>query len=154
MTSPKSAIDYKQLEDKLLKRTYRLSEVQDKIEKVAFDIVRFKDDDKGAALWQVQSADDGDYIVVLYNDDQEQAKTSAWQVSLSKTADTVSFFYKGEQITKIASKNLGIPQKEVDTAIRYLPSKLAGNKNLVKALLNGLSEPAKNAVYSKYPELQ
>lgn len=151
---PNSNIDYRELEDRLLKRTYKLSEVKDKIEKVAFDIVRFKDDDKGTALWQVQSAEDGnDYIVVLY-EEPEQEKKSSWEVIMSKTSNVVDFFYKGDPITKIASNKLGIPESDLNLAIRYLPNKLSENKNLVNALLNQLPEPAKNAVYSKYPELQ
>src|ERR1700683_672295 len=45
------------------KRAYKLSEVKDQLETVAFDIVRFKSDDaagSGANLWQVNSAEDGD----------------------------------------------------------------------------------------------
>jgi hypothetical protein len=62
---PKFSVDYSGLENKIYKKAYRLADVKDQLETVAFDIVRFKDNDKGAELWQVQSADDGDYIVAL-----------------------------------------------------------------------------------------
>lgn len=153
MQKPTTGINYKQLEDKLLKRTYKLSEVKDRIEKVAFDIVRFKDDDKGAALWEIQSADDGEFIISLYEEPEQTKSASSWQVSLSKTADSIQFSYKGAPLVKLAASKLGIPANELNTVERYLPNKLASNKELVKALLSELSEPAKKMVYDKYPEL-
>jgi hypothetical protein len=151
-------VDFAKLENKLLKKSYRLSDVKDKLETVAFDIVRFKDGDKGAALWQIQSADDGDYIVTLY-DDEEQVKTASaksenvWAVALSKTSKTLNVFYKGDPIVKVAADKLGIPPAELNSVERYLPKKLAENKVLVRALLAELSEPAKKEVLNRYPEL-
>jgi hypothetical protein len=150
----KFSVDYEQLENKLLKRSFKLSDIKDKLETVAFDVVRFKDNDKGANLWQVQSADDGDYIVSLYEDEPETAKTaSAWEVVLSKTSNTLNFFYKGAPIVKMSAAKLGIPATELNLVEKYLPGKLADNKALVSALLNQLNEPAKKEVLSKYPEL-
>lgn len=154
MLKSKFSVDYEQLENKLLKRSFKLSDVKDKLETVAFDVVRFKDNDKGANLWQVQSADDGDYIVSLYEDEPETAKTaSAWEVVLSKTSNTLNFFYKGAPIVKMSAAKLGIPVAELNLVEQYLPGKLADNKALVSALLNQLNEPAKKEVLSKYPEL-
>ncbi len=154
MLKSKFSVDYEQLENKLLKRSFKLSDVKDKLETVAFDVVRFKDNDKGANLWQVQSADDGDYIVSLYEDEPETAKTaSAWEVALSKTSNTLNFFYKGAPIVKMSAAKLGIPVTELNLVEQYLPGKLADNKALVSALLNQLNEPAKKEVLSKYPEL-
>ena len=154
MLKSKFSVDYEQLENKLLKRSFKLSDIKDKLETVAFDVVRFKDNDKGANLWQVQSADDGDYIVSLYEDEPETAKTaSAWEVVLSKTSNTLNFFYKGAPIVKMSAAKLGIPVAELNLVEQYLPGKLADNKALVSALLNQLNEPAKKEVLSKYPEL-
>jgi len=149
----KNSIDYSSLENKIYKKAYRLEDVKDKIEKVAFDIVRFKDDDKGANLWQVQSADDGQYIVALY-EDSELAKTSSpWEVSVSKTANEVYFFYKNDPIVKLNASKLGIPKEELSNIGNYLPEKLAANKKLVNSLLNELTVSAKKEVLNKYPEL-
>lgn len=157
MLKPKFSVDYAQLENKLYKKAYRLSEVKDKLETVAFDVVRFRDQDKGAQLWQVQSADDGDYIVSLYEEDAETTKTaktaSVWDVVLSKASNTLNFFYKGAPITKMSAAQLGIPATELDMVERYLPARLAENSKLVDALLSQLTEPAKKEVLSKYPEL-
>ena len=146
------SIDYSRLENKVYKRAYRLSEVQDRLEKVAFDIVRFRDSDKYAELWQVQSADDGDYIVALYQPDEEKV-ANLWDVTVSKTAGDLHISYKGDPIVRISSNRLGIPHHELGKVEMYLPAKLSDNKRLVKALLNELPESAKKEVLKKYPEL-
>lgn len=148
----KFAVDYSNLENKVYKKAYRLSDVEDQLETVAFDIVRFKDSDKSADLWQVQSADDGEYIIALYQP-EEVEKSSGWEVQVSKTASDLQISYKGDPIIRIASSKLGIPNSELHQVESYLPTKLAGNKKLVKALLKELNEPAKEAVLTKYPEL-
>lgn len=149
------SLDYSSLENKIYKRAYRLADVKNDIERVAFDIVRFKDNDKGAELWQVQSSDDGDgdYIVALYNPEEEQKTASSWNVTFNKTAGDVQISYKGDALIRIAGSKLGIPRAELYKVEEYLPSKLAENKKLVKSLLSQLSESAKKEVLSKYPEL-
>ena len=150
---PKFGLDYTKLENKLVKKAYHLSDVQNRLETVAFDIVRFKDADKGADLWQVQSADDGSYIVALYQEEEQEKKSSPWEVMINKTAATLQVSYKGDPIVKVASAKLGIPGTEIEQIPSYLPAKLAENKKLVRALLNQLSPASKQAVISKYPEL-
>ncbi len=151
----KFSIDYTKLEGTLSKKAYRLSDVKHRLETVAFDIVRFKDGDEGAALWQIQSADDGDYIVTLYSEEEPAVKTASlpWEVVLSKTAKVLNVFYKGDPIAKVATSRLGLPESELDTVESYLPRRLAENKKLVTALLSDLDEPTKNSVLNKYPEL-
>lgn len=149
---PKDSIDYSRLDTAVYKKAYKLSDVKDQLETVAFDIVRFKDGDKGADLWQVQNADDGDYIVALYQPDEAE-KTALWEVTVSKTATDLQVSYKGDPIVRLAASKLGIPRHELKQAEGYLPAKLAENKKLVKALLNELVETAKKEVLSKYPEL-
>lgn len=149
---PKISIDYSSLDNTVYKKAYKLADVKDQLEAVAFDIVRFKDGDKGADLWQVQNADDGDYIVALYQPDEEE-KTALWSVTVSKTAANLQVSYKGDPIARLAASKLGIPSHELKKAEGYLPSKLASNKKLVKALLNELTETTKKEVLSKYPEL-
>jgi len=149
---PKFSVDYSNLNNKIYKKAYRLNDVKHLLETVAFDVVRFKDSDKGAELWQVQSADDGDYIVSLYeNEDVKEA--IAWEVLVNKTASTIQISYKGDPIVNLASQKLGIPKNELDKVSDYLPRKLAENSKLVKALLSELSLPSKKEVLTKYPEL-
>jgi hypothetical protein len=148
----KFAVDYNQLENNLYKKSYKLSEVKDRIVKVAFDIVKFKDGDEHANLWQIQNADDGDYIVSMYEESEEVKKT-AWDVSLNKLAGSINISYKNDPIITVASRSLGIPANELSMVKEYLPVKLAENKKLVRALLNELPETTKNEVLNKYPEL-
>ena len=148
----KFAVNYSGLETKIYKKAYRLADVKDQLETVAFDVVRFKDGDKGADLWQVQNAEDGDYIVALYQPD-EQEKVADWDVVVNKTAGDLQISYKGDPIARLAAGKLGVPRSELHLAEQYLPEKLAENKKLVKALLSELSPSAKNAVLTKYPEL-
>ena len=149
--SKQFAVDYSQLDTKLHKKAYKLSEVKDQIEKVSFDIVRFKDQDKSADLWQVQSADDGEYIVALYQPEEEATKTACpWDVAINKAAGDLQVSYKGDPIVRVASHKLGIPRSELNQVASYLPSRLAGNKKLVAALLSELSSSAKNEVLKRY----
>ena len=147
-----SSVDYTSLENKIYKKAFRLSDVKDRLETVAFDIVRFKDGDKGADLWQIQNADDGDYIVALYQPEEEKI-AATWEVFVSKTGGDLQISYKGDPLVRLSASKLGIPRSELHKAEEYLPSKLAANKKLVNALLNELTESAKEAVLNKYPEL-
>lgn len=151
---PKYSLDYSKLANQITKKAYRLSDVKDQLETVAFDVVRFKDGDKGADLWQIQSADDGDYIVALYDDEVEKtASTNPWGVYVSKNGHDVQISYKGDPLVRFAASKLGIPSSELHKAEQYLPEKLATNKKLVKALLSELSETARLEVSKRYPEL-
>lgn len=147
-------VDYTNLDLKLNKKIYRLADVKHRIEKVAFDVVRFKDGDIDQ-LWQVQSHDDGDYIVSLYTEPKEEIKVeaSAWEVILNKSGQDLNFFYKGEPIVRLAASKLGIAPEDTASVKRYLPSKLANNKTLVSALLKELDVTARANVTRKFPEL-
>jgi hypothetical protein len=152
-TMPKFSIDYSNLASSITKKAYRLSDVKDQLETVAFDVVRFKDGDKGAELWEIQSADDGDYIVALYDDETEKTASNPWGVLVTKNGNDLQISYKGDPLVRLASSKLGIPSTELHKAEQYLPEKLATNKKLVKALLGELSEAARHEVSKRYPEL-
>jgi hypothetical protein len=147
-------INYSNLENTIYKKAYKLDEVKDKIEKVAFDVVRFKDDDNESNLWQIQNADDGDYIVAMYEPTEEKvSNASNWAVSINKISGDLQFYYNSDHLVSMACNKLGIPESEINKVTKYLPEKLANNKTLVTALLNQLSQTAKNEVLNKYPEL-
>jgi len=149
----KFSLDYQTLSDAVDKKRYKLSDVQDRIEKVAFDVVRFKDGNL-EELWQIQNAEDGDYIVALYQDTEEKkSEASDWQVGISKISQDLVFNYKGEFLTKMASSKLGLSKEELNKTISYLPKKLAENKKLVQALLQELNEDKRQEICKKYPEL-
>jgi len=149
----KFGLDYSGLANQFTKKAYRLSDVKDQLETIAFDIVRFKDGDKGAELWQVQSADDGDYIVALYDEEEEKTASSHWSVLVTKNGSDLQISYKGDPLVRMSSAKLGIPSTELHQAEKYLPEKLATNKKLVKALLSELNDAARQEVSKRYPEL-
>jgi hypothetical protein len=150
---PKFSLDYSSLDNSIYKKAYKLSDIKDKIVKVGFDIVRFKDDDNGANLWQIQNSDDGDYIVAIYQNDEVEKTACPWEVALNKAANSIQVYYKGDPIVTVATSKLGIPSSELSQIERYLPSKLAENKKLVRALLNEMPQSTKNEVLITYPEL-
>src|ERR1035438_5028307 len=102
----KISLDYSSLANQITKKAYRLSDVKDQLETVAFDVVRFKDGDKGADLWQIQSADDGDYIVALYDNEAEK-EASNWSVLVTKNGSDLQISYKGDPLVRLSSKKLG-----------------------------------------------
>lgn len=126
---------------------YKLADVSSRIEKVAFDVVRFKDDDNRANLWQIQSGEDGDYIIALYN--EEFRKESDWEALVDKKASVIHIFYKKTELGKLSSQDLG--NLDLDRAAQILPQKLASNSQLKNLFLDRL--PSKQAVLSKFPEL-
>lgn len=154
----KFSVDYQKLEGKLeYKKAYKLSEVQDKIKKVAFDVVRFIDSDNIDGLWQIQHGADGDYIVAMYNDGAEESavtkSSSDWGVVADKSGDNINVFYKGTPIARLALSSLGIPKEDSSLVTSYLPVRLANNPRLVSGLLQELSVEERKELLTKYPEL-
>jgi len=143
------SVDFDNLTASLNKRSFPLSEVKDRIEKVAFDMVKFKDGTIDE-LWRIESGSDGDYIVALY--EEEEVKTSSpWRVMVKNSS--LNVFYKDGFIGKIAAKDLGFEESDLELAKGYLPDRLAKNASLRKSFLSTLSEHEKKTIISKYPEL-
>ncbi len=151
--SKKIEIDYTHLENTLNKKQYKLAEVQDRLVKVAFDIVRFRDADKAADLWQIQAGDDGEYIVALYQTDAVEKTATDWEVKLNKVSNHLQFSYKGDPLVSLASSDLGLNSSHLKNIESYLPEKLAKNKKLVQTLLDQTDKTTKKQILNKYPEL-
>lgn len=151
----KHSIDYSALDSKINKKMYRLEDVRDRIEKVAFDVVRFRDDDNGANLWQIQSSDEGDYIVSLYDNSEDNIKVASvktdWEIV--PVREQLQFFYKGDPVLKTAASSIGLSKDDLGNISRYLPKKLAENKKLVTLILNQADGASKQRILNKYPEL-
>jgi hypothetical protein len=146
-------LNYNQIAASVEKKTYKYADVKDKLVKVAFDLVRFQDQTSDE-IWQVQSADDGSPVIVaIYEEDQEKKEASNWSVQINKTAGEFNVFYKQTHLKKFASSAIGVDSSELETVRRFLPKKLATDKNLSTALLNALSAEEKAQVLKLYPEL-
>lgn len=155
----KNVIDYEVLAQKLdAKKVYKLSDVQHRIKKVAFDVVRFMDGEDIDGLWKIEKTPNGEFILANYDEDitKEASIKSNWSTHINKRNNDVYIFYKNEQISKMANSefvDMGIPTTEVNDVIESLPKKLANNPKLVKGLLNKLSETERQELFLKYPEL-
>ena len=157
----KSSVNYNELEDKLTaKKSYKLSDVQHKIKKVAFDVVKFDSASNIDGLWQIEKGVDGDYIVAMYDEETAPAiKTASkietnWSVLSDKTGANLSLFYKGTPVTRLVTATLGIPTNDSELVQSYLPSKLATNSKLVEGLLQEISVSERKELFSKHPELE
>lgn len=148
----KFAFNLDNVESVVSKKSYKFDDVRGNFTKVAFDIYR-KNDAPDDELWQIQSSDDGDYIVALYVDEEKTATASfqPWSVMV-KNAD-LHIFYKKEHLCKIAASQMGFKEEDLSLAKRYLPNKLSANKALVKSLLNSVDQETSKEILSKYPEL-
>jgi hypothetical protein len=125
----KFTIDFQHLDNRLGKPTkYKLADVQDRIEKVAYDLVRFRDNDDTPQLWKINKTDEGEVIVALYNEEDSLKAQSDWEAIPDKTAMQV--FYKGEHITSLTESDMGIPAAEFGTVKSWLPKKLASDESL------------------------
>lgn len=150
---PKFNVNYSKLFNDLSKKSYKLSDVADKIEKVAFDVVRFRDDDVAANLWEIQSADDGDYIVAKYDSVEDNKKVASnWDVMLNKSGSALVIFYKDYEITKVAKEKLD-KNTDLNLAVKVLKDKLGSSKELVNSLFKEIDSDTKKVIYTKFPEL-
>lgn len=154
----KTDIDYNKLDNTLNKNFYKLEDVKDRLIKICFDVVRFKDADP-EELWQIQNSDDGDYIVARYEAPSEKeelpaktASSSPWDVSIDNNKH-LHIFYKNYQVAKLKASTLGLENTDLDAVKSFLPKKLASDQSLVNSLLNTLSTTEKFQLLRTFPEI-
>lgn len=137
------------MQDKNKKLAYKLNDVKDHFKKVARDIYRLKNDDDSSHLWQV----DGDYIVALYEDEEETKKTASnpWEVELQN--NEVNVFYKNEFVASFSPQKIGLASEDVTDLKFSLPKALKKNASLVNKLLN-LNPATSSYILNKFPELK
>lgn len=153
------------------KRVYKLSEVADRIRKVAFDVVRFSDSDSDSVggLWKIEQSPDGPVIVAMYevpevsHDTTDMKKEAAnhsaqgrgdWSVYSSGISD-LNVFYKGEPIDTIKTASYGVETEE-DLRIlsSWLPGKLSSDSSFRKAFIKNMSSDLeRRLIIKKFPEL-
>ncbi len=142
----KYSIDFSELNNNInTQKRIKLADVQDKIEKIGFGVVRFTEGNQ-TKLWEI----DGDYIVAMYEDEN---KLNNWSVETDKLNKNATIFYNNTPITTIALKELGVNESEVSLFKKLLPERLASNKNLVKSMLGSLDDKYRSEVTNKFPEL-
>lgn len=163
-----SSLDYSKLETSLesnQNKTYKLADVQHRLVKVAFDVVRFMDGDDVKSLWKIEKNQDGEYIVANYQSDDASVKLADseltksasvdgdWKVIVNKALAEVQLFYKSNPVVKLSSVQLGLPKEELDLVNSYLPSKLSKDKDFTRKIIKLASEEYQQELLNKYPEL-
>lgn len=151
---PKIDFDFLDLEKKLNQpKFYKLADVQDKLQKVAFDVVRFIDGQDIEGLWQIKQTEGGEYIVAMYEDSLDAKVATDWSAYPDKTASNVSVFYKNTPVARISLAQLGIPVEDRSGMAAGLPRKLASNAKLVAGLLQQVPAEDRVQLLQTYPEL-
>jgi hypothetical protein len=153
----KFTIDFDHLAESVVpQQTHHLRDVEHRIERVAYDLVRFRDNEDTDQLWKVEDGSDGPVIVALYGDDGSLIKTESspkkdWEVIPDKTA--MHFYYKGEPLVSLSSDQLGIPENEFTIAGRWIPRKLASDERFQMLLLNTINKAGRVHIAQRFPEL-
>lgn len=110
--------------------------------RVAFDLFRFKDGNP-EELWQVQSSDDGEFLVRTYAlpDEQEEKKVAAsWTVELDKKEENLTVAYRHIPLMRLAAKNYGLTSSEdVRLLQRVIYNKINTDDEFVNKLIKTLS---------------
>jgi len=136
-------IDLKELKDTIVPDNSKvpLKGNENKIIRVAFDLFRFKDGDP-EELWQVQSSDDGEFLVRTYAlpGDEGNIEPSKWSVQADKKEENITVSYLNTPILKIAAKKYGITDpNDVRLLERVIYNKLATDNNFVNKVVRSLS---------------
>lgn len=148
--------------DQADKRVFKLSktEVNEKLTKIAFDVYKMTASVDPDELWQIQEADDGNYIVARYDNSDEEdgtVKTAAIKTSWTALAQNnqLHIFYKNYPVIKLSAKQFDIKDSELPLLARTLPSKLASEegKSLRSALIQELPLHVRSDLFKLYPEL-
>lgn len=153
----KYSVDFTNLETKIdSPKAYKLADVKHLIQKVAFDVVRFRENEDTQQLWKIEDSADGPMIVAMYDsvETEKVAEASAkeWDAVVDGSSN-INIFYKGEAVKKIASADVGT-ESDVTMMSRWIPSKLASDSNFRSALLKDMSSETREMLLSKYPELK
>ncbi len=153
----KFTVDFDHLAERVIqKKAYRLSDVEHRIERVAYDLVRFRENEDTDQLWKIEDGSDGPVIVALYGDNgslltTESSAKKDWEVIPDKTA--MHFYYKGEPLVSLSSVQLGIPEEEFNIAGRWIPQKLASDERFQTLLLNTINRAGRVHIAQRFPEL-
>lgn len=156
----KYSIDYEHLEKFASKKKhFRYEDVKDKLVKVAFDIVKFRDDYQDIdGLWQIRNTDDGEVIVAMYSAPELKVESSGegsvekkaslreWEV-IPGNDKCAHFFFMSEPVYKIASSDLG--EVDLEEFCGYSTKRLNTDKEYVVSLAKELSEDKRGMILSK-----
>lgn len=154
----KFSVNYAEVQSQLTKKKkYLLADVKHRLQKVAFDVVRFVDSDKLDDLWKIEREGDDEYIVAMYDESIETPKklahTNPWSVIPDDSGENLNVFYKQTAIKRVALAPLGIPASDAHMTSRLLRDKFASDAQFLGTFLNELTEAEKDALVEVEPSL-
>lgn len=133
-------------------RMIKYADVADRVEKVAFDIVIFRD--KPEQMWQTVTGEDGnEYIVAMYGNasDVPEVKKESWSVEVDRLRKNATIYYKDTPVTSIDIVKTAVDN--VDDFRGRVPKMLENNSGLVARMIDGLEEDYRKKILAKHPEL-
>lgn len=134
-------IDYDALIQKMVSDPNKmpLSGNEHRLIRVAFDLFRLKDGDP-EDLWQVQSSDDGEFLVRTFSvPEEEKITASNWSVEMDKKEANLTISYKQIPLTRLAAKDYGAKTSEDAWLLRRVVcNKLATDAEFAKELVTSL----------------
>lgn len=152
----KFSVNLQNLEEQLKpqKPVFKYAEVKHRLERVAFDVVRFMDTDGIDGLWQIQQTDDGEVIVAMYDHDEQQEKTASCWDAVSDSSGKINILYKNYPVTKLSLASLGMQGEKAHKVCQTLSEKLASNNSLRSAFIANLTPQEREELFSAHPELK
>lgn len=156
----KFSVNFGGLGDSLKPQTpvFKYEDVKHRLQKVAFDIVRFIDSDNIDGLWRIQNTDDGEVIIAMYSEERPRvektasASASPWE-AMADQSGCISLFYNREPVKKISLAKLGMGDANPQTVCSVLSEKLSSNSKLLGGLLASLSSEERKDLLAKHPEI-
>lgn len=157
----KFSVNYADLQATLNKKTaYRLADVKHRLQKVAFDVVRFVDSDKIDDLWKIERDGDDEYIVAMYDEDlkvaseasTKTASANPWNV-ISDDSGNIHVFYKNAPIKRLALAQLGLQADDAISVCRLMKTKFASDASFLGKFLNELTESEREALTEVEPSI-
>jgi hypothetical protein len=133
-------MDLNEIYKKIIPDTNRLAfkANEGRLIRVAFDLFRLKDGNP-EELWQVQSSDDGEFLVRTYllPEEKEEMQTK-WSVDPDKKQENLTIAYQNIPLLRIASKDYNVD--DINILQRMLFKKLASDESFTNKLINSMSE--------------
>jgi hypothetical protein len=140
----KFEVDLSEIQRMLDKNRLPIIGNEHRMVRVAFDLFRLKGDEADD-LWQVQSADDGEFLVRTYSlpEDNEVKTSSDWSVSADGKFASLTVSYRGVPIKRLDTSEYGAKTPEDGKLLQGIVfNKLATDNQFVHRIISSL-EPSK-----------
>lgn len=118
--------------------------------KVAFDMYKVFGDQYND-LWQVESSEDGDYLVRASDPRFQSKEGGSWSASSNYDGDSVTLSYKNVPICSFSSDDYGFSGEDVFTFKSALLDMASSDSTFVKNLVDAQVEAKANAIRGLFP---